>query len=142
MVQAARRGPSRVHSREGEWTRGEEERKPGGLDVLKSALALLACLMRSKARVPIPVQLCSTSPPTTMAPPTAISAPCLAHSALEQVQRARSRGTGPAGRALAHPLSTQLEKGAKTLQLPGDRKDCLLFSCRHYLHEGSENRLF
>jgi len=31
VVQVARRGPSRVPSREGEWTRGEEERKPRGL---------------------------------------------------------------------------------------------------------------
>jgi len=31
VVQVARRGPSRVPSREGEWTRSEEEHKPGGL---------------------------------------------------------------------------------------------------------------
>jgi len=32
VVQVANRGPSRVPSREGEWTRSEEEHKPGGLD--------------------------------------------------------------------------------------------------------------
>jgi len=34
VVQPARRAPSRVPSREGEWTRSDEEHKPGGLDSL------------------------------------------------------------------------------------------------------------
>ena len=34
VVQVASRGPGRVPSREGEWTRSEEEHKPGVLDLL------------------------------------------------------------------------------------------------------------
>jgi len=54
---------------------------------------------------------------TTIAPPTALRAPCLGQGALDEVQAARSRGTGPAGRALAHPLSTRLEKAKEPVQL-------------------------
>ena len=54
---------------------------------------------------------------TTTAPPTALRAPRLARSALEEIQRGSSRGTAPSGRALApHPL-VRLEKAGETVQL-------------------------
>jgi len=54
---------------------------------------------------------------TTIAPPTALHSACLVQRALDEVQRARSSGTEPAGRALALRPLVRLEKGGETVQL-------------------------
>ena len=56
---------------------------------------------------------------TTIAPPTALRAPCLGQGALDEVQAARSRGTGPAGRALSRLARRQdgFERLASALPL-------------------------
>ena len=60
---------------------------------------------------------------TTIAPATGVRSARLAQGALELVQRARSRGTAPSGRALApHPL-VRLEKAGETVQLALYRTD-------------------
>jgi hypothetical protein len=54
---------------------------------------------------------------TTIAPPTNVRAPRLAHSALDEVQTSDTRSKEPAGRALAPHRLVRLEKAGKTVQL-------------------------
>ena len=51
--------------------------------------------------------------PTTMAPPTDLPAARPAQGTLREVQSSGTKSKEPAGRALAHPLSTRLEKGER-----------------------------